>query len=157
MWKVIQTLVLDHQWGWLGKRRGNQAGGKKTSSFAQTALNSTDLSGMAYWYCNKQCILLGISVYFLVSVLRKRQMLSTIIILTTPLRDLFKMTTSKLRGKTGKVEKQAKLIHSLWILASFNYSLACSEMFQTRSTSFSIFSLSHPGHVCSVSEVQFFT
>lgn len=83
-------------------------------------------------------------------------MLSTITILTTPLCGLFKMTTSKLRGKTRKIQKQAKLIHSLWILASFNYSLACSEMFQRRSTSLPIFSLSHLRHVCSVSEVQFF-
>lgn len=84
------------------------------------------------------------------------QMLSTIIILTTPLRELFKMTTSKLRRKTRKIQKQAKLIHSLWILASFNYSSACSEMFQRRYTSLPTFSLSHLGHVCSVSEVQFF-
>lgn len=81
-------------------------------------------------------------------------MLSNIIKLTTPPYDLFNMITSKLRGRQRKIQKQAK--PSLWILANFNYSLACSEMFE-KDFCLPLFLFPTFGHVCFDTEIQFFT
>lgn len=81
-------------------------------------------------------------------------MLSTIIILTIPPRDLFKKTTSKPRGRQEKFESKPNEYTAsgfLPILITLQHVQRCFK-----GILLPIFSLPHLGHVRSVTEVQFF-